>query len=64
MTISVDLTSEVEGESNRQAAARGRAVETYVASLLEEAACVGIATDGGGMRGSPTPTFCCGSRQT
>jgi plasmid stability protein len=37
MTITVDLTPEVQAELVRQAAARGRAVEAYAASLLAEA---------------------------
>jgi hypothetical protein len=37
MTITVDIRPEVEAELARQAAAHGSAVETYVASLLEEA---------------------------
>jgi plasmid stability protein len=37
MTISVDITPEVEAALARQAAAHGRAVESYAASLLEEA---------------------------
>ncbi|MGO9271663.1 MAG: hypothetical protein ACLQOO_15595 [Terriglobia bacterium] len=38
MTITVDITPEAEAALARQAAARGRAVESYAASLLEEAA--------------------------
>ena len=38
MTITVDITPELEAELARQAAARGRALEVYAASLLEEAA--------------------------
>lgn len=37
MTITVDIAPEVQAELARQAAAHGRAVEAYVASLLEEA---------------------------
>jgi hypothetical protein len=37
MTITVDITPEVQAELERQAAEKGRAVELYVASLLEEA---------------------------
>jgi plasmid stability protein len=37
MTITVDITPEVEAALARQAAAHGRAVEAHVASLLEEA---------------------------
>jgi hypothetical protein len=37
MTITVDITPEVQAELARQAAAHGRAVEAYAASLLEEA---------------------------
>jgi hypothetical protein len=37
MTITVDIRPEVHAELARQAAAHGRAVEAYVASLLEEA---------------------------
>lgn len=38
MTISVDIGPEVQAELARQAAAHGRALEAYDASLLEEAA--------------------------
>jgi hypothetical protein len=37
MTITVDVRPEVEAELARQAALRGRPVEAYVATLLEEA---------------------------
>jgi plasmid stability protein len=37
MTITVDIAPEVQAELSRQAAAHGRAVEAYAASLLEEA---------------------------
>jgi len=37
MTITVDITPEVQAALERQAAAQGRAVEVHVASLLEEA---------------------------
>jgi hypothetical protein len=37
MTIIVDVKPEVQAELARQAAAHGRAVESYAASLLEEA---------------------------
>ena len=37
MTITVGVTPEVQAEIARQAAAHGRAVEAYAASLLEEA---------------------------
>ena len=37
MTITVGITPEVEAALTRQAAASGRAVEAYAASLLEEA---------------------------
>jgi hypothetical protein len=37
MTITVDITPEVEAELARQAAAHGRAVDAYVVSLIEEA---------------------------
>jgi hypothetical protein len=37
MTIIVDIKPEVQAELARQAAAHGRAIEAYVASLLEEA---------------------------
>jgi predicted HicB family RNase H-like nuclease len=37
MTITVDITPEVQAELARQAAARGSAVEAYAASLIEEA---------------------------
>lgn len=38
MTITLDIRSEVQAELARQAAAQGRALEVYAASLLEEAA--------------------------
>jgi hypothetical protein len=38
MTITVDIRPEVRAELARQAASRGRAIEAYAASLLEEAA--------------------------
>jgi hypothetical protein len=37
MTITVEITPEVEAALAREAAAQGRAVEAYAASLLEEA---------------------------
>jgi len=37
VTITVDITPEVQAEIARQAAAHGRAVEAYAASLLEGA---------------------------
>jgi hypothetical protein len=37
MTITVDITPEVEAGLARQAAAHGRAIEAYAANLLEEA---------------------------
>ena len=37
MTITVDITPEVQAELARQAAACGRALETHAARLLEEA---------------------------
>jgi plasmid stability protein len=37
MTITIDIRPEVQAELARQAAAHGRAVEAYVASLLEAA---------------------------
>ena len=37
MTITVDIRPEVQAELARQAAAQGRALEAYAASLLEEA---------------------------
>jgi hypothetical protein len=37
MTITVDITPEVKAVLERRAAAEGRAVESYAASLLEEA---------------------------
>jgi PIN domain nuclease of toxin-antitoxin system len=38
MTITVDVTPEVQAELARQAAAHGRPIEAYAAGLLEEAA--------------------------
>jgi hypothetical protein len=38
MTITVNITPEVQAELARQAAAQGRALEAYAARLLEEAA--------------------------
>lgn len=37
MMITLDITPEVQAELARQAAAQGRAVESYAARLLEEA---------------------------
>jgi hypothetical protein len=37
MTITVDISPEVQAELARQAASQGRAIEAYAASLLEEA---------------------------
>ena len=37
MTITIDITPEVKAELARQAAAQGREVESYAASLLEQA---------------------------
>ena len=37
MTITVDITPEVQAGLARQAAVHGRAVEAYAATLLEEA---------------------------
>jgi adenylosuccinate lyase len=37
MTITVDITLELEVELARQAAAHGRAIEAYAAHMLEEA---------------------------
>ena len=37
MTITVNITPEIQAELARQAAAYGRAIEAYAASLLEEA---------------------------
>ena len=37
MTITLDLRPEVQAELARQAAAQGRAIESYAAALLEEA---------------------------
>jgi plasmid stability protein len=37
LTITVDITSEVQASLARQAAAHGRSVEVHAASLLEEA---------------------------
>jgi plasmid stability protein len=45
MTITVDIASEVQAELARQAAAHGRAVEAYAASLLEEAVHLPAGTD-------------------
>jgi hypothetical protein len=43
MTITVDITPEAQAALARQAAARGRPVESYAASLLEAAAGVAVA---------------------
>jgi hypothetical protein len=37
MTITLDIRPEVQAERARQAAAQGRAIESYAATLLEEA---------------------------
>jgi chaperonin GroEL (HSP60 family) len=38
MSITINIRPEVEAELARQAAAQGRAIEAYAASLLEDAA--------------------------
>lgn len=43
MTITVDITPEVQAELARQAAAEGRAIEAHAAHLLEEAAHLPVA---------------------
>jgi len=43
VTMTVDITPEVEAALARQAAAQGRAVEAYAASLLEEAVRIPLA---------------------
>jgi hypothetical protein len=45
MTITVDIRPEVEAELARQAAAHGRALEAYAASLLEDAVHLPAATN-------------------
>jgi hypothetical protein len=45
MTITLDIAPEVQAELARQAAARGRAIEAYAASLLEEAAHIPAGAD-------------------
>ncbi|MGA2183058.1 MAG: hypothetical protein ABSH47_08520 [Bryobacteraceae bacterium] len=45
MTITVDIRPEVQAELARQAAAHGSAIETYAASLLEEAALLPVGTN-------------------
>jgi plasmid stability protein len=37
MTITLDITPELEAELARRAAAEGRAIESYAATLLQEA---------------------------
>jgi hypothetical protein len=37
MTITLDIRPEVQAELARQAAAQGRAIESYAAALLEQA---------------------------
>jgi hypothetical protein len=44
MTITVDVRPEVEAELARRASMRGRPVEAYVATLLEEAVHLPLAT--------------------
>jgi hypothetical protein len=44
MTITLDITPEVQAELARQAEAHGRALEAYAAGLLEEAAHAPAAT--------------------
>jgi len=46
MTITVDIRPEVRAELARQAAAQGRAVEAYVAGLIEEAVRLPAGADG------------------
>ena len=49
MTIIIDVKPEVQAELARQAAAHGRAVESYAASLLEEAIHLPAKTNGRGF---------------
>lgn len=46
MIISVDIKPEIQAELARQAAAHGRAIEAYAASLLEEAVQLPSGTNG------------------
>jgi plasmid stability protein len=46
MTITVDVKPEVQAELARQAAAHGRAIEAYAASLLEEAVHLPVGANG------------------
>ena len=46
VTITVDIKPEVKAELARQAAARGSVIETYAASLLEEAAHLSAGAEG------------------
>jgi hypothetical protein len=46
MTITLDIRPEVRAELERQAAAQGRALEAYAASLLEDAAHVPVESIG------------------
>lgn len=44
MTIKLEISPEVQAELARQAAAHGRAIESYAATLLEQAIRVPVAT--------------------
>ena len=44
MTITLDITPEVQAELARQAAAQGRALEAHAASLLAEAVHISVET--------------------
>ncbi len=46
MTITIDIKPEIQTELARQAAAHGRAIEAYAASLLEEAVQLPSVTNG------------------
>jgi hypothetical protein len=46
MTITVDIKPEVQAELARQAAAHGRPIEAYVATLIEEAVHLPVGTNG------------------
>jgi len=53
MTITVDISPEVQAELARQAAAHGRGIEAHAASLLEEAVNLPAATRQAGRRKRP-----------
>jgi anti-sigma factor RsiW len=63
MTITIDITPEVKAALARQAAAQGREVESYAASLLEQAVHPAAAPPPPRLRRRPLRTWLNSSRR-